>query len=33
MGKRDLDPLVENEENDLDADTDTITDDEGRYCQ
>jgi len=29
-GKRDLDPLTENEENDLDEDTDSFTEDEGR---
>jgi len=30
LGKGDLDPLIENEENDLDEDTDSSTDDEGR---
>jgi len=30
ISRKDLDPLMENEENDLDEDTDSLTEDEGR---
>jgi hypothetical protein len=33
LNKRDLDPVMENEENNLDEDTDSSTDNEGRKCQ
>lgn len=33
LNKRDLDPLAEDEENDMDEDTDSFTDNEGEWWQ